>query len=347
MELDAASPVGTQRWSPTVGVLWLPCPSVLGTTWGTPCGHIPDPFRDTLHSAAVPTGDKWLSSVPSTAQSMALEGTRRAVHIHLGRRGLLETSVLVTLVAVTQHGSVEAPRLWGQQCPFVPRHGLGPNTQRGAPRDRRRGLSGVTHGTGVPVAVTTWSLQHGTVSPSPHGPARVAQCCSTAPRRHRPWCHMVSLSLHAARGVTVAAWPRGATQCHCSSHGLSHRVTVTAWCTGVTQRHVIAWPTGVTRPHVTAVPQRIAQHCRQRVACGCHPALLSLRGLGVSRSAAWQCHGCSPARPVGHHSCHCTVPNPLGDASPWSPMHWGMCPHGPRAGPVCPPHPCPLLPGKQ
>lgn len=58
-------------------------PQPWGRAGGTPRGHIPDPLGGTLHSAAVPTGDKWLSSVPSTAQSMALEGTRRAMRIHL------------------------------------------------------------------------------------------------------------------------------------------------------------------------------------------------------------------------------------------------------------------------
>lgn len=195
---------------------------------------------------------------------------------------------------------------------------------------------------------------------SPRGPCSIAQCHHHHTVLHAwhsaaaqpcgvtaPWCHTVSLSLHAARGVTVAAWPWGATQCHRGSHGLSHGVTVTAWCMGC---------------HTAPC------HC---MAHGCHPAsrhrspaahrttLPSARGLRVSPSilslhGLWgvtQCHSAVP-RPLPCTSCRPSplllhgpqptggcipvVPNALGNVSPWS-----------RAGPICPPHPCPLLPGKQ
>lgn len=186
-------------------------------------------------------------------------------------------------------------------------------------------------GTGVTVAVTVWSLQHHSVTVS-------ARSCSTVPRGATArGCHTVSLSPRAARGVTAAAWPRGATQCHCSSHGLSQGVSVTAWRMGC---------------------HTVPCHC---MAHGCHPAsrhrrpaahgtaLPSARGLRVSPSVA------VTAWPVGCHaaSLHRATATPLHilwAATPVtarSPTRWGMRPHGPRAGPTRPPRPCPPLPGKQ
>lgn len=159
-----------------------------------------------------------------------------------------------------------------------------------------------------------------TVSPSPHGPARVAQCCSTAPRRHRSWvshgvtvtarctgCHCCCLATGCHTVSLQLPWVVTGSQCHCLAHGVSHSA--------------MSLHGPRVSPSVTSPPSRSAWHS---VAVSAWPAGVTQRcchcmARGVSRSVTSPRHGHSPAHPVGCHPCHCTVPNPLGDASPQSP----------------------------
>lgn len=174
----------------------------------------------------------------------------------------------------------------------------------------------VSHAVTVTARSRTRRVPHG--PEAPHGVT--APPCSVG-------CHTASLSPRGAQGVTVTAWPRGATQCHCGSHGLSHGVTVSAGRRGChpapchRMAHgchaaspslpsrsvsrsvaVTAWPTGVTQ---------CCCHCMAHGVSQCH------------RTAQDIPHSHSPARPAGCHHCHCT---PLGCAAsrPRPCQPWGQ-----------------------
>lgn len=189
-------------------------------------------------------------------------------------------------------------------------------------------------------------VSHGAVM-QPCGMAQ-HHCCS-------PGCHMVSLSPHSAQGVTVTVGPLGATQCHCSSRGLSHRVTISAWSMGchIVLCHCMAH--GVShRVTITAVPQCITQCCCHCVAHGVSPSVTITAWPGVSHTVqdTPRCH--SPHILWAVTQCHCTPlavshPVPTSPGTPWG-QHsrsqqpkspWGTRPRS------CPLHPPSLLPGEQ
>ena len=223
------------------------------------------------------------------------------------------------------------------------------------------------------VTIPAWSLECGAASLSPHSRRGVTQChrgctvplvshsaaaqpCSIA-QRHccSLGCHMVSLSPRSAQGVTVTAGPPGATQCDCSSRGLSHRVTVNAWCMGchIVLCHCMAH--GVSPSvTVTAVPQCITQcrcHC---MAHGVSPSVTVTAWPGVSRTITAQdaprCHPlhvpwavtqCCRAPPQLHHAPSPPAVRHPGDstAGPSSPSPRYSLPHVPLGGHV--PEPVP------
>lgn len=157
------------------------------------------------------------------------------------------------------------------------------------------------------VTVPTWSLGCDTVSLSLHGPWGITQChrgctvplvshsaavqpCSIA-QRHccSLGCHMVSLSPRSAQGVTVTAGLPGARQCHCSSCGLSHGVTVSARCMGC---HIVLC------------------HC---MAHGVSPSVTITAWPGVSHTVTAQdTPQCRPLRiPWAVTQCRCAPPGCL------------------------------------
>lgn len=154
---------------------------------------------------------------------------------------------------------------------------------------------------------------------------------------------MVSLSPRSAQGVTVTVGPPGATQCHCSSRGLSHRVTVSARCRGCHTMlcHCVAH--GVS-PTVTAGPQCITQcHCHC-MAHGVSPTVTVTAQPGVPHTVTVQdtpqCQPLHTASPAP--TCHCAL------------LPVTSCPHRPWGTPATaqlvpaaqiPPTPTPCVPG--
>ena len=216
--------------------------------------------------------------------------------------------------------SVTVP-VWSVGCGTVSPSLHGPRCHR---CHRSCMVPGVWHG----VTVTARPPGRHTVSPWLHSPTRVTQCYRAALRYCTaslllPGCHMASLSPHGAQGVTVTAGPPAATQCHCSSRGLSHRVIISAWCMGchIALCHCMAHGLSPSVT-VTAVPQCITQ-------CRCHcmahrvsPSVAVTAWPGVSHTVTVQdtppCH--SPHIPWAVTQCHCAPP---GCAAPHPHRPWG------------------------
>lgn len=208
-------------------------------------------------------------------------------------------------------GQVEEAKWWHwwHQCQESHCHCVFPSVTQ-----RRCAAPGVWRG----VAVTAWPPRCHTLSPSLHGPARTGS--RTAPR-HRT----ASPRLPAPWGVTRCHYHRAVLRVSLSRHGHGVPHSVTAAPMGchteslsvpgagdVTPRHVTAWPTGVTQRH---------RHCRP---AAYHTASLSLHGPRVSPSvavAAWPtgCHSVTAQRRISPTATPLRVPRAVTSvtARPW------------------------------
>lgn len=177
----------------------------------------------------------------------------------------------------------------------------------------------------LPWGVT--QCHHGCTAPLvSHGaavqPCGVAQlhCCSLE-------CHMVSLSPRSAQGVTVTVGPPGATQCHCSSRGLSHRVIISPWCWGCHTMlcHCVAHRVSPTVT-VTAGPQCITHCHRHCMAHGVSPTVTVTAQPGVP-------HTVTMRDPPQWHSLHPLVTaHPLRVTGREAPRHSTAGPSSPNRG---------------